>query len=122
MATRTKGFVTMTRILLILAAVAVLLGLAAPVALAAEPDQSSRSFVLSVDRDVDVPAGDIDTVVVGPTPEEAGWTAIRSSTAALLTATAGSVVVMNAPPTSGRFASGDVRTYDGTSAGKPTPS
>ena len=37
MATRTKGFVNMTRILLIVAAVAVLLGLAAPVALAAEP-------------------------------------------------------------------------------------
>ena len=65
MATRTKGFVTMTRILLIVAAVAVLLGLAAPVALAAEPNQSSRSFVLSVDRDVDVPAGDhVDTLVV----------------------------------------------------------
>ena len=121
MATRTKGFVNMTRILLILAAVAVLLGLAAPVALAAEPDQSSRSFVLSVDRDVDVPAGDhVDTLVVvradATVEGSVDSIVVVDGTATLTAATAGSVVVMNgtADLQAGTHVTGDVRTYDGT--------
>ena len=121
MATRTKGFVNMTRILLILAAVAVLLGLAAPVALAAEPDQSSRSFVLSVDRDVDVPAGDhVDTLVVvradATVEGSVDSIVVVDGTATLTAATAGSVVVMNgtADLQAGTQVTGDVRTYDGT--------
>ena len=121
MATRTKGFVNMTRILLILAAVAVLLGLAAPVALAAEPDQNNRSFVLSVDRDVDVPAGDhVDTLVVvradATVEGSVDSIVVVDGTATLTAATAGSVVVMNgtADLQAGSQVTGDVRTYDGT--------
>ena len=120
MATRTKGFVTMTRILLIVAAVAVLLGLAAPVALAAEPNQSSRSFVLSVDRDVDVPAGDhVDTLVVvradATVEGSVDSIVVVDGTATLTAATASSVVVVKgtADLQAGSQVE-DVRTYDGT--------
>ena len=120
MATRTKGFVTMTRILLIVAAVAVLLGLAAPVALAAEPNQSSRSFVLSVDRDVDVPAGDhVDTLVVvradATVEGSVDSIVVVDGTATLTAATANSIVVVKgtADLQAGSQVE-DVRTYDGT--------
>jgi hypothetical protein len=120
MGTRTKGIVNMTRILLIVAAVAVLLGVAAPVALAAEPNQSSRSFVLSVDRDVDVPAGDhVDTLVVvradATVEGSVDSIVVVDGTATLTAATASSVVVVNgtADLQAGSQVN-DVRTYDGT--------
>ena len=121
MATRTKGFVTMTRILLILAAVAVLLGLAAPVALAAEPNQSTRSFVLSVDRDVDVPAGDhVDTLVVvraDATVEGSVDSIVVVDGTATLTAATAELRrrgERHRRPPGGLAGQGDVRTYDGT--------
>ena len=111
----------MHRLLILVAAIAVLLGIAAPAALAAEPAASSRSFVLSVDRDVDVPAGDhIETlVVVRGDANVAGSVdslVIVDGTATLTAATAGSLVVVNgtADLGSGSTVTGDVRTYSGT--------
>ncbi len=111
----------MHRLLILVAAVAVLLGIAAPAALAAEPTSSSRSFVLSVDRDVDVPVGDhIETlVVVRGDANVAGSVdslVVVDGTATLTAATAGSLVVVNgtADLGAGSTVTGDVRTYSGS--------
>ena len=111
----------MHRLLILVAAVAVLLGIAAPAALAAEPTSSSRSFVLSVDRDVDVPVGDhIETlVVVRGDANIAGSVdnlVVVDGTATLTAATAGSLVVVNgtADLGAGSTVTGDVRTYSGS--------
>ncbi len=55
----------MKRLLIIAATVAMLLGLAAPAVLAADPLPRTESVLVSVNHAVDVPAGDqINTLVV----------------------------------------------------------
>lgn len=111
----------MHRILLMVATVAVLLGLAAPVALAADPESSSRSFVMSVAHDATVPAGDhVDTlVIIRGNARIAGSVdslVVVDGTATLTGATAGSVTVVHgtADLQAGTRVTGDVRTMDGS--------
>ena len=55
----------MHRILALVAAAAIMLGVAAPAALAAEPNSDTRSVVASIAHDVDIPAGDhVDLLVI----------------------------------------------------------
>ena len=55
----------MKRLLIITAAVAMLLGLAAPAVLAADPLPRTGSVLVSVNHPVDIPAGDhLDTLIV----------------------------------------------------------
>ncbi len=114
-------FRSMHRILLMVATVAVLLGLAAPAALAADPGPSSRSFVLSVTHDADVPAGDhVDTLVVirghARIAGSVDSLVVVDGTATLTGATAGSVIVVrgSADLQAGTHVTGDVRTMDAT--------
>jgi hypothetical protein len=111
----------MHRILALVAAAALMLGLAAPVALAAEPGSSTRSVVASIGHDVDIPAGDhVDLLLI-----VRGHAAIAGSvdsivvvdgTATLTGATAESLVVVSgtADLQAGTHIAGDVRTLDGT--------
>ena len=113
----------MHRILALVAAAAILLGIAAPVALAADPEGSSRSVVVAVAHDVDVPAGDhVGTLVVVRGNAMVGGSVdqlvIVDGTASLAgtTATAGTITVVNgtADLGAGTTVTGDVRTFDGT--------
>jgi hypothetical protein len=113
----------MYRIMLMVAAIAVILGLTAPAVLAAEPGSSStdRSFVLAVEHDANVPAGDhVDTLVViranARVDGSVDSVVVIDGTATLAGATAGSVTVIHgtADLQAGTTVTGDVRTYDGS--------
>ena len=110
----------MHRILVLVAAAALMLGLAAPAALAADPTPgNNRSVVASIAHDVTVPAGDhVDTLfVVRAHADIAGSVdsiVVIDGTATLTGATANSLVVVNgtADLTAGTRISGDIRTFD----------
>jgi hypothetical protein len=111
----------MKRFFIVLAAVAVLLGIAAPAALAAEPNANGGNVLIAIDRDVDIPAGDhVDTlVVVRGDAQVAGSVdalVVVDGTATLSAATAESVVVVNgtADLQAGSTVTGDVRTFSGS--------
>ena len=111
----------MHRILVLVAAAALMLGLAAPAALAAEPTSSNRSVVASIAHDVTIPAGDhVDVLfVVRGHADIAGSVdsiVVIDGTATLTGATANSLVVMNgtADLAAGTRVTGDVRTLDAT--------
>jgi hypothetical protein len=110
----------MQRLLIIAAGVLMLLSLAAPVALAADPLPRTGSVLVSVNHPVDVPAGDhLDTlVVVGGDARISGdvrtIVVVRGS-ATLTGATTQTLVVVNgsADLQAGTTVTGDVRTLDG---------
>jgi len=111
----------MYRIMLMVATAALLLGIAAPVALAAEPTSGNRSVVLSVAHDADVPSGDhVDTLVViranARVEGSVDSVVVIDGTATLTGATAGSVVVIDGTAAlgPGTTVTGDVRTVDGS--------
>ena len=111
----------MKRLLVMAAAVAFLLGLGAPAVLAAGPIPDARSVLVSVNRAVDVPAGDhLDTLVVaGGSARISGdvtTIVVLGGTATLSGATAESLVVVNgtADLQAGTTVRGNVRTLDGT--------
>ena len=112
----------MQRILMTVAAATVLLlGLAVPAVLAAEPTPDSRSVLLTVDRDVDIAAGDhVDTLVVLRADARISGSVdtliVVDGSATLSGATVGYVNVVNgsAELQSGTTVTGDVRTLDGT--------
>ena len=111
----------MHRILALVAAAAIMLGVAAPAALAAEPNSDTRSVVASIAHDVNIPAGDhVDLlVIVRGHADIAGSVdtiVVVDGSATLTGASARSLVVINgsAALESGTVVSGDVRTLDGT--------
>ena len=111
----------MHRLLALVAAAALMLGLAAPAALAAEPTSSNRSVVAAIAHDVTIPAGDhVDVVfVVRGHADIAGSVdsiVVIDGTATLTGATANSLVIVNgtADLAAGTRVSGDVRTFDST--------
>ena len=111
----------MPRILALVAAVALMLGVAAPAALAADPGSNTRSVVASISHDVDIPAGDhVDLLlIVRGHADIAGSVdsiVVVDGSATLTGATAGSLVVVNgkADLDAGTRVAGDVRTFDGT--------
>ena len=110
----------MKRLLLIATAVALLLGLAAPAVLAADPLPRTGSVLVSVNHAVDVPAGDhLDTlVVVGGDARVSGdvrTIVVVRGTATLAGATTETLVVVNgsADLQAGTTVLGNVRTLDG---------
>jgi len=111
----------MKRFLVMVATVAFLLGLGAPVALAADPVPNTGQVLVSVNRPVDIPAGEhLDAlVVIGGDARISGDVAsivVVRGTATLSGATAQSLTVVNgsADLQAGTTVSGDVRTLDGT--------
>ena len=111
----------MQRLFLIVATAAFLLGLGAPVALAAEPLPNTGSVLVSVNGSVDIPAGDrLDTlVVVGGDALISGdvrTIVVVRGTATLAGATTETLVVVNgtADLQAGTTVLGDVRTLDGS--------
>ena len=111
----------MHRILALVAAAAIMLGVAAPAALAAEPSSDTRSVVASIAHDVDIPAGDhVDVlVIVRGHADIAGSVdsiVVIDGSATLTGASARSLVVINgsAALEPGTVVSGDVRTFEGT--------
>ncbi len=111
----------MHRILALVAAAAIMLGVAAPAALAAEPNSDTRSVVASIAHDVDIPSGDhVDLlVIVRGHADIAGSVdtiVVIDGSATLTGASARSLVVINgsAALEPGTVVSGDVRTFDGT--------
>jgi hypothetical protein len=117
----------MYRTLLSVATVTLLLlGLAAPAALAAEPGGRDRSFVMSVAHTVSVPAGDhVDSlVVIGTSAQISGSVdslIVIDGTATLTGATAGSVVVVNgtADLRAGSHVTGECEPSTGPSPRRP---
>ena len=110
----------MKRLLIITAAVAMLLCLAAPAALAADPLPRTDSVLVSVNHPVEIPAGDhLDTlVVVGGDARISGdvdTIVVVRGTATLSGATAGTLVVVNgmADLQAGTTVLGNVSTLDG---------
>ena len=111
----------MKRLLLVVATAALLLGLGAPAALAAEPLPDTGRVLVSVNGPVDIPAGDhLETlVVVGGDARISGdvtTIVVLRGTATLSGATAESLVVVDgtADLQAGTTVRGDVRTLDGT--------
>ena len=111
----------MKRVLVMAATVVFLLGLGAPVALAADPVPNTGQVLVSVNRAVDVPAGEhLDAlVVIGGDARISGDVAsivVVRGTATLSGATARNLTVVNgsADLQAGTTVSGDVRTLDGT--------
>lgn len=112
----------MHRLLVLFAAFVVLLGIAAPAALAADPSTTNdRSVLVAVDHDVDVPAGDhVETLVVvrGDTHIAGSVDSVFvvDGTATLTGDVANSLVVVNgtADLQPGSQVTGDVRTFSGT--------
>jgi hypothetical protein len=111
----------MRRTVIVMATLAFLLGLGAPAVLAAEPVAGAQQLLVSVNRSVDIPAGEhVDTlVVVGADARISGDVTsivVIRGTATLANATARSLVVMNgsADLQAGTTVSGDVRTLDAT--------
>ncbi len=111
----------MHRLFALVAAAALMLGLAAPAALAAEPTSSNRSVLASISHDVTIPAGDhVDLLfVVRGHADIAGSVdsiVVIDGTATLTGATANSLVVVNgsADLAAGTRINGNVRTIDST--------
>jgi hypothetical protein len=111
----------MRRLVTMAATVAFLLGLGAPAVLAAEPSPDSGPLLVSVNRAVDIPAGEhLDTlIVVGGDARISGDVTtiiVARGTATLTGATARTLVVVNgtADLQAGTTVSGDVRTLDGS--------
>ena len=111
----------MHRILALVAAAAIMLGVAAPAALAAEPNSDTRSVVASIAHDVTIPTGDhVDVlVIVRGHADIAGSVdsiVVIDGSATLTGASARSMVVINgsAALEPGTVVSGDVRTFDAT--------
>jgi hypothetical protein len=113
----------MHRIFALVAAAAILLGLAAPVALAADPGPTERSVVVAIAHDADVAAGDhVGTlVVVRGNASVAGSVdnlviVDGTATVAGAGATAGDITVVNGTANlgTGSIVTGDVRTFEGT--------
>ena len=111
----------MKRLFAVLATAAFLLGLGAPVALAAEPRPNAESVLISVTGPVTVAAGDhLDTLVVidgdARISGDVGTIVLVRGTATLSGATAGSLLVVDghADLAAGTTVQGDVRTLDGT--------
>jgi hypothetical protein len=110
------------RLFAILATAAFLLGLGAPVALAADPPRpNAESVLVSVTGPVTVAAGDhLDTLVVidgdARISGDVGTIVLVRGTATLSGATAGSLLVVDghADLAAGTTVQGDVRTLDGT--------
>jgi hypothetical protein len=116
----------MQRLLLILATLAVVLGIGAPAALAAEPLPNTGSVLVSVNSTVDIPAGDrLDAlVVVGGDARisgDVGTIVVVRGTATLSGATAETLVVVNgsADLQAGTTVLGNVRTLDGVVTQQP---
>lgn len=116
----------MKRLVVMAATLVFLLGLGAPAVLAAEPTPDAGRLLVSVNRTVDIPAGEhLDTlVVVGGDARIAGdvtTIVIARGTATLTGATARTLVVVNgsADLQAGTTVSGDVRTLDGTVSQAP---
>jgi hypothetical protein len=110
----------MQRLLLVVAAAAMLLGLTAPAVLAADPLPRTGSVLVSVNHAVDVPAGDhLDTLVVaGGDARISGdvrTIVVVRGTATLTGATTETLVVVNgsADLQAGTTVLGNVRTLNG---------
>lgn len=111
----------MRRLLFVATAVALLMAMFAPAALAAEPVADTGQLLVAVNRNVDVPAGEhLDTLVVvggdATIAGDIGSVIIARGTATLSGATARSLLVVNgsAALEPGTAVSGDVRTIDAT--------
>jgi hypothetical protein len=116
----------MRRLVVMAATLAFLLGVGAPAVLAAEPALDAGRLLVSVNRAVDIPAGEhLDTlVVVGGDARIAGDVTtiiVARGTATLTGATARTLVVLDgsADLQAGTTVSGDVRTLDGTVSQAP---
>jgi len=117
----------MTRLLGLLTAAFLLLGLAAPVALAADPGADHGSLLLAVGRDVDLASGEqTDAVVVVDGDAHVSGTArtvvVIRGDAVLTGASVEAVVVVSGDATigAGSRVSGDVRTLDGSATVDPS--
>lgn len=111
----------MKRIFAMLATVAIALGLAAPVALAAEPIADTGQVLVAINRSVEISEGDrLDMLVVlggdARISGDVGTIVVAGGTATLAGATTETVVVVNgtAELQAGTTVIGDVRTLDGT--------
>jgi hypothetical protein len=111
----------MRRLIFVATAVALLLAIFAPTALAAGPSGDQRSTLIAVNRTVDIPAGDrVDTLIVVDADTHVsgavGTILVLSGDATLSGATAKSVFVVNghAALEGGTTVSGDVRTINGS--------
>ncbi len=111
----------MRRLLSVATAVALLMVIFAPAALAAEPVRDTGTLLVAVNRNVDVPAGEhLDTLVVvggdATIAGDIGTIVVARGTATLTGATARTLVVVNgnAALRAGTTVSGDVRTLDAT--------
>ena len=116
----------MKRILILLATVAIALGLAAPVALAAEPVQNTAQVLVAINRPVTIAEGDhLDTLIViggdARISGDVGTIVVARGTATLAGATTETLVVVNgsAALEAGTTVTGDVRTLDGTVSQAP---
>ncbi len=116
----------MQRLIIILATVACLLGIAAPAALAAEPLPDAGRVLVSVNGPITIPAGDrLDTlVVVGGDAQVSGdvrTIVVVRGTATLAGATTQRLVVVNgtADLQNGTTVTGDVSTLNGTVTQQP---
>jgi len=116
----------MRRLVIVMATIAFLLGLGAPAVLAADPAPGTRQLLVSVDRAVDIPAGEhVDTLIIVDADARVSGDVtslvVVRGTATLTGATAGSLVVVNghADLQAGTTVSGDIRTLDGTVSQAP---
>jgi hypothetical protein len=112
---------TMRRLFAVAASVAILLALLAPAAMAADPEASNRSVIVSVNGSLDVPADqDLDTVVVIDGTARIGGDmdtlVVAGGTATVTGATLKTVVVVNGTVDlgAGTTVLGDIRTLQGT--------
>ncbi len=117
----------MKRLFLIIATVAILMGLAAPAVLAADPGQHNGTVLMAFNGDVTVPAGEVaDAVIVtNGTAKIAGEVksvVVISGTADLQGAKIENVFVTSGTVTigAGTTVSGDVRTINATVTQDPT--
>ena len=117
----------MKRLFLIIATVAILMGLAAPAVLAAGPTQPDGEVLMAFNGDITVPAGEqADAVIVtNGTATIAGQVknvVVINGSAILTGATLENVFVTNGTVTlgAGTTVSGDVRTIDATVTQDPT--
>ena len=117
----------MKRLLLIIATVAILMGLAAPTVLAADPGEHNGQVLMAFNGNVTVPAGEVaDAVfVTNGTATIAGdvkSVVVLSGTAVLQGGTIENVFVTSGTVTigAGTTISGDVRTLDATVTQDPT--
>jgi hypothetical protein len=111
----------MQRFIVMVATVAIALGLAAPAALAAEPIPDTGQVLVAINRSVDIPEGDrLDTLIVlggdARVSGDVGTVVVAGGAATLAGATTETLVVVNgtAALEAGTTVTGDVRTLDGT--------